>query len=757
MNSEVNILDKLLEKGVLVLIVFTPLAFGTVQKWSVSLLEICAFLLLALLLLKQLMVAQPPAPSHFEIRTARILKTICLLFTGLVLLQLLPLPLPLLKMISPASQYVHTTLGGATTDAWRTISISPYATRQDLLLLLSYAAIFSIIVLHYRTRKQVETLVTAILVMGGLLVLIAILQKAFWNGRIFWFYPVDEYLASGSGIWGPYINRNHFAGYLEMLIPLALGMLLFVAPTSHSLPGTPMGIRISRFLENQKTPQAAAWFLLVLVMTAAVFATLCRGGIAALAIAFCFFVLITRNRRSLRSRSLLLAMVAFVLAVVVVFASWDSLEDRFEALDTGHVGRLNVWKDSLGIVKDFPLLGSGLGTFDPVFRRYQTTETRAIYDHAHNDYVELLTDTGSLGLVLAVTAAAVFLIALYRRWRRWRGMYAKCIGAGGLSSCCVMGVHSVTDFNLHIPANALLLTIIAALTYAVLFNLSDEPAEATPDSAPQTSPTSRLPLLTGILLLAALLYLPLTGLIADHRYASVARILDDKKTEELDVVALLPETASLYLAAMQMAQSAQALEPLRPLYNWTISDIAIRLGRWAIAMELLKAQLPVGMPSRDQAFGIAQTHLEKMITAEPTSPDAHLALADLQENWRNDPTVVMASLRRAIDAFPGSANVRLAVARHHFAAQRTGDALEQLRLLAKLDDSYILPESKRKADTLERRPSWYINYLYRSNLYAALETSWRITRDPLVVKGLLPEHPEAKNVLQAFMDAKRIE
>src|SRR6185369_1541699 len=96
-SGTTRLIDTLLEKGVLALLVFTPLAFGTVQKWSVSLLEIGAFLLLTLLLLKQLLAGEPVEASRFPLRISRILKVLCLLFAGLVVLQLLPLPPPLIR------------------------------------------------------------------------------------------------------------------------------------------------------------------------------------------------------------------------------------------------------------------------------------------------------------------------------------------------------------------------------------------------------------------------------------------------------------------------------------------------------------------------------------------------------------------------------------------------------------------------------------------------------------------------------------
>ncbi|MFA7061585.1 MAG: O-antigen ligase family protein [Pedobacter sp.] len=762
MNAAIPLMDKLLEKGVLFLLFFTPLVFGTVQKWSVSMMEIISFLLLALLLIKMLVTGYHPAKGAMTRRTSIILMTLCLLFAAFATLQLLPLPANLLGPASPEALRIHTTLGNAAADAWQTISINPYATRQDLLLLLSYAAVFTIIANHYRTQAQVRTVVTAILSMGVLLVIIAVLQKTFWNGRIFWFYPVDENLASGAGIWGPYINRNHFAGYLEIAIPLALGMLLYLATTSRTLPGATLGARAMRFLSSPTLGSQASYFLLVLAMTAALFATLSRGGIIACTVSFCCFVWLTRSRRSLRRRSLLLVAVALALTVVVVFASWDSLEDRFELLDTDHVSRLDAWRDSLGILRDYPLTGSGLGTFEAAFRRYQTKNTNGIFDHTHNDYLELLTDTGPVGFALVALALALFFTTLYRRWRRRRSMYAKCLGAGGLSSCCAMAIHSFTDFNLHIPANALLFTVVAALTYAVLFNVSDhhgaDLALANTFLAPVPVTTVRrlLPV-TLLLLLTPLTCMAMTGLMAERHYAAVDRILDNKQTGELDLTPLLPETAPRYVEALQEAMKAQRLEPSRALYSWTAAEIATRMGLWASAMELLKEPLPAGVPSREQAFTMARSQLQLAISADPTNPDFHLALAGLYENRYGDPVAAQNELRRAVESFPNNAAIRLAVARHQLAADRKGDALEQLRLLAKLDDSYQLPESSRKAGTLETQPGWYRNMLYRSNLYAALDMAWRITRDPQVVKGLIPEHSEAKIVLQAFLDAKWLE
>jgi len=391
---------------------------------------------------------------------------------ALALFQMVPLPEGLLKLISPASLTTYATFGNAPAGAYHPISLNPDATRRELFRVLAYAAIFFVIVSHYRTKEQVHSLVKTILAMGCFLVIFAILQKMTWNGRVFWIYPVDEGVPV-SLIWGPYINHNHFAGYLEMAISLGMGLLLYSAPRVKALPETALGLKVARFLADEKFVPYALLFLLVLVMTATLFMTFSRGGTIAFVVSSLFFAWITWRRRTLRSKTALLAILAAVIFAAVVLAAWDRLEERFAKLEEDHISRLSVALDSIGIVRDYPVLGTGLGTFESAYMRYQTTMPRVLFDHAHNDYVELVTDTGIIGLLLAAGMALVFFRMVFRRWRRKHGMFGKCIGAGGLASFVAIAVHSFTDFNLHIPANALLFAVISALTYAALFNVSE--------------------------------------------------------------------------------------------------------------------------------------------------------------------------------------------------------------------------------------------------------------------------------------------
>jgi O-antigen ligase len=473
------LIDMIIERGIVFLLIFTPLAFGGVQQWAVAVMEIVAFSIFFLYLIKRTL----DMGKYGDINQFRQKLVLCphiypllILFAAmiaLVLFQMIPLPEGLLKLISPTSLATYQTFGSDPAGAFHPVTLNPWATRQELFRVLAYAAIFFVVVSHYRTKEQVTSLVKTILYMGCFMVVFAVIQKLTWNDRIFWIYPLDESLKNSGRIWGSYINRDHFANYLAMTIPLGMGLLLYSAPRVRALPESALGLKVARFLASEKLVPYALMFLLVLTMTAALFMTFSRGGIIAFAVSSLFFARITWKRRTLRSKTALLAILAAVIFAAVILAAWNPLEKRFYDLEEDYISRWSVWQDSVGIVRDYPVLGTGLGTFESAYMRYQTTMPFSLFDHAHNDYVELVTDTGIVGLLLGLGMALVFFRTAFRRWRQKRGMFGKCIGAGGLASFMAIATHSFTDFNLHIPANALLFAVISALTYAALFNVTE--------------------------------------------------------------------------------------------------------------------------------------------------------------------------------------------------------------------------------------------------------------------------------------------
>jgi O-antigen ligase len=134
-------------------------------------------------------------------------------------------------------------------------------------------------------------------------------------------------------------------------------------------------------------------------------------------------------------------------------------------------GRPLLWKDTCNLIKDFPTLGTGLGTYEYAFPKYKTIRTQKLYDHTHNDYLELMSDTGFTGFFIVVAGATYYLFMITRLWFQRRNHFVRGITIGCLGGIAYIILHSLTDFNLHIPANALHLSIITGIMHKTITQL----------------------------------------------------------------------------------------------------------------------------------------------------------------------------------------------------------------------------------------------------------------------------------------------
>ncbi len=256
-------------------------------------------------------------------------------------------------------------------------------------------------------------------------------------------------------------------------------------------------------------------------------------------------------------------------------------------------------------------------------------------------------------------------------------------------------------------------------------------------------------ILVGIVVLS----FPVRDLAADYYYRQVTDILDDKATEDLDVVPISEKSMPAYLAAVGSLEKAAAIAPSCSLYQSALADLYSRLGKWSKIMQSLNASIPASAISPAAADEKALFHLRRAVLLEPTQPDYHLALGMLYDS-RGDAGPAAEELKKAEKAYPVNAPLRYALAMHYLTTGRKGDALEQARMLATIDDSYILKDSLQKKDILERQPPGYIAMLSRSYLYGALEIAWRVSKDPEVVKGIAPDTADATPVVQLFLNNK---
>jgi O-antigen ligase len=268
-----------------------------------------------------------------------------------------------------------------------------------------------------------------------------ILQHLTFNGKLYW---VRE-MRYGGIPFGPYVNRNHFAGFAELLIPIPLVPLILGKVR-----------RERRFVIG----------LFTLILICALLLSASRGGVVSLGVELLFLVSIILLQRA-GTKHLLTGGIVLVAAISLV--SWlgvNQILSRFASLQTLEVHehkRASMRHGAWRIFLDHPLLGSGLGTFETVYPSYESLYDGKIVDHAHNDYLEALAETGVLGGLCCAWFIAVLLLAGLHSLQAPSISFASALRLAGLTACCGLLVHSLVDFNLHIPANATLFFFMALL------------------------------------------------------------------------------------------------------------------------------------------------------------------------------------------------------------------------------------------------------------------------------------------------------
>ena len=321
------------------------------------------------------------------------------------------------------------------------ITAVPFLTRIELLKYSALLALFFLCVQSCRTRAQWRNFIWFLLSLGFAVSLFAILQHFTFNGKLYW---VRE-LKYGGIPFGPYVNRNHFAGLMELLIPPGLAIQILGAEQRDQLPLVT---------------------LFTLLPIGALFLAASRGGIISFVSEVGFLAILILTRR--REKKVLVAG-ALILTLAAILVSWLGIGralDRFAAykkLETSEGRRVEMVHDSFHIFEDHRVLGTGLGTLQEVFPLYETLYDGLIVNHSHNDYVEALAETGFIGGLCGL----VFLVFLF--WTSWKILNAEAdprsfaYHTGALVACLGLLVHAGVDFNFHIPSNALIFLLQSAL------------------------------------------------------------------------------------------------------------------------------------------------------------------------------------------------------------------------------------------------------------------------------------------------------
>jgi O-antigen ligase len=424
---------------VLVLLAAAPLALGSVHEPA----------FIPLLVLSSLAGLVSWAKGHWaRVQGAPVPKLpgrrVLLALHLLVLVQLLPLPPGLLHVVSPGSFSFYNDHLLVPLTAWRPVSVSPADTERGLAFLCGFTLLYGAVFREFAGGRWRRRLAATVVAVGLVMTVVGLVQARSGRPLIYGLWrPTFDW-----AVYGPYVNRNHFAGYMVMAIPLALG---FALEALGSLRRAWQGRRVGWLALGGPQGSALVWrTALAMALVVGLVGSESRGGFVAFVLSVLALPLAARRRRQ---------AVVLVLLVGVLGVAWiglDTLRLHFES--RGIKGsRIDFWADMLPMVKRFPLLGVGLNAFATAYPWYQTIWRRDWIGEAHNEYLQALLDTGVLGALLFGS----LLLLLVRR------AFGAASGAsfelGLFGSVLALVLHNVVEFNWQIPANAATFVALAAL------------------------------------------------------------------------------------------------------------------------------------------------------------------------------------------------------------------------------------------------------------------------------------------------------
>jgi len=442
--------DRYLFYAFLALLLWMPLPFGSNVAWASSLMEAWVFLIAGLWLVQYY--RGKVALNHPFVRAWPV--TACLLATLLwIVVQALPLPAGVLGLLSPRALVIH-----STTHSYPSLSLDAYATRQAALQTLAYLLFFCLTLLLVNDKPRIKLLAQAI-ILGG------VFQAAYGSimtlsGLEYGFF-IDK---QNPGVaTGTFINRNHLAGYLEMCLAAGVGLMLAELSSTSATGWRDSARRLLRTLLGNK----ARIRLALVVMVTGLVLTRSRMGntafFASLTGVGCFYLLAVR-KLSGRTIAFFASLLVIDLLVVGNFFGIEKVAERIQQTSVEAEDRSDINRDSLTMLRDFPLTGTGAGSFYAVYPMYTSAVVVTGFTrHAHDDYLQFACE---FGLVFATVLGVVVLASLWTAVRaqlKRRDQLMQGMGFAATMAIVALLIHSAVDFNLQIPANAAMFVVMLAL------------------------------------------------------------------------------------------------------------------------------------------------------------------------------------------------------------------------------------------------------------------------------------------------------
>ncbi|MGI9055568.1 MAG: O-antigen ligase family protein [Pyrinomonadaceae bacterium] len=324
----------------------------------------------------------------------------------------------------------------------RTISLDPFWTKVFALHFFALFVFFAALLAFIDSAKRLKTVVWLIIIFGFLYAFYAILQAVLSPDKIYGLYDVSLKASFGS-----FVNRHNFAAYIEMAIAVPLGMM---------------------FVGAVEKDRRLLFITAIGLMGVALILSGSRGGLVALVAEVCFLVILTTKTKNYNQFVLKIGLSVALVAIIVVGAilvgGESSLTRISETVGSDNVtsGRTEIWNVSLQIIKNYLPFGAGIGAYSVAYTPFDTFNGLMRVEQAHNDYLQVLTDAGMVGLIIG----AAFLFLLFRTGLKnvkTKNTFRRGVAVGALAGCFAVLVHSFFDFVLHTTAVSVLFLTLMAL------------------------------------------------------------------------------------------------------------------------------------------------------------------------------------------------------------------------------------------------------------------------------------------------------
>jgi len=458
-----RVCSKIIEYGILGILIFSPLPAASVYEWSLLVIESAVFIMLGAYVLMK----HKPVISHSQESGLKPVKYMFGGFFLVLIFQMIPLPVFLVKLVSPGTYHFREQFSlGVQNQKFMSLSLSPFHTFQEGMEILAYVILGFLIIKTVTQRVQIKRIFYVLLAMGIFEALYGLFELYRANPRIL-FYTKEINLHA---VTGTFVNQNHFTGYMEMVIPLVIGLVIARMDVVFR-----KRVRLREkiaLIGDKGFVLSLVLLAFVMLMTVGLVLSRSRSAVFSLIVMFLVFfhLSVFYFRGGMVSRAGLRKFIQILFVFIIIFAVYagiDATLERFSKENLTGGQRPQYWANTWEMVTDYPVFGTGLGTFAHVYPAYETIGLYGFLWHAHNDYLEYFAEMGLLGGAFLLGGILILIILSFSRWRKEKSPWIKGVSMGCLVSLAVIAVHSFTDFNLHIPANMVLFTVIVAVVWVL--------------------------------------------------------------------------------------------------------------------------------------------------------------------------------------------------------------------------------------------------------------------------------------------------